>query len=326
MLTGAQPLVNAMGYPDQNVRYLAAETLALAMPTQPFTGYESVTDLLSEAVRQQGKKYVLLMATDEARRNVVKDQLRAGGYEIIEETDPDNLLVAMGEAPGVDAVFVGSDEPLAEILRIVRRTSKYRYLPVVVDKNTPDVRRLAEQDTRVVVLDADEAGEQGVADAMVAAMKVSAGTPLSPTQAGEWAVRAARAIREVGLRGPCVYDLTKTVGSLDDALDRDSSELQIAAAQALAVINTAEAQQAIIDLALNAQAGEEVRVAALEAASESVRRFGNYATENQRQTLVDMVTDRASQELMNAAAQLMGTMNLTSEKMHELIYTTDDID
>ncbi|MCK5558302.1 MAG: hypothetical protein KAJ01_07990, partial [Candidatus Hydrogenedentes bacterium] len=42
---GAQPLVSAMGYPDRNVRFLAAQTLALARPTKKFHGYQVVMSL-----------------------------------------------------------------------------------------------------------------------------------------------------------------------------------------------------------------------------------------------------------------------------------------
>ncbi|MBS3821065.1 MAG: hypothetical protein KGY81_04800, partial [Phycisphaerae bacterium] len=63
--------------------------------------------------------------------------------------------------------------------------------------------------------------------------------------------------------------------------------MQIAAAEALAVIGTDEAQQAVVALGLKADADEQVRIAAFKAATKSVRQFGREASDAQAQQVLD---------------------------------------
>jgi hypothetical protein len=123
-----------------------------------------------------------------------------------------------------------------------------------------------------------------------------------------------------------IYNANRAAEPLIDAMKRGNPVLQTASAWALATLNNPKAQQAIVELALGA-GDEKVRIAAFEAASESVRRFGNKATDTQATALVELVTgEKASQALLEVAAQLLGAMNLPSEKIPALIESTDKID
>ena len=52
---GVQPLVKAMVYPDRQVRYLAAVTLAKSLPDTKFTGMDLVAPVLNEALPDRGQ-------------------------------------------------------------------------------------------------------------------------------------------------------------------------------------------------------------------------------------------------------------------------------
>ena len=80
---------------------------------------------------------------------------------------------------------------------------------------------------------------------------------------------------------------------------------------------------------MNSEADASVRIEALNAASRSVRYFDNYCTEAQARQLVKIVAAAASggdHKLNEAAAQLLGTMNLPTPKKPELIQSTDALD
>jgi HEAT repeat protein len=77
---GAQPLVEALTYPNRRVRYLAAVSLARALPSETFVGSPVVLNILNEALRQRGGTTALLVASDPTQNNILKDALRGAGF------------------------------------------------------------------------------------------------------------------------------------------------------------------------------------------------------------------------------------------------------
>ena len=315
---GTQPLVDAMTYPERTVRYLAAETLATAMPSKQFPGSISVMPILSDAIRQRGKKYCLLVANDPATRNKLKAAIREADYEVIEQDNISKLIVTATNAPGVDIVVTGPAAPYELVTNLLRRNLAFKYLPIVACKATPKARDFGRKDGKMVLHAPADFSEAGIATSLEAATKLAAGKPLPEDKALDWAIRACNAITKTGQR-TSIYNLKQTVASLVGAtLMDDEADLQIAAADALAVIDSAAAQQAIVSLAL-AGGDDEVRITACNAASRSIQRFGNKATAKQATALVTMVASPKSGELYEAAAQLLGTMNLSSDQAKDLI-------
>ncbi len=323
---GSRPLVSAMAYPDQNVRFLAAETLALAMPTVKFIGDQVVMSLLGEALRQKGKKYAMILVQDEQKRNAIKESVRTAGFDTVDATSAADVLITAQQAPGLDVVIVGADTRAGDVIDAFRGEAIYNHLPVIVTAETPFLRDLAESDGKIVLISEGKTDAKSIADALDKAIAKSAGKPLTETSAAEWAIRAAKAIRQVGQRSDVIFDLRRVVPQLAEALQTGSAELQTESAGALAVIDLADAQQAIVTKALDTKVDEKIRIVAFNAATESVRRFGNRCTASQVNTLVKLVTNNGSHELMQAAAQLLGALNLQSEQMPELILSTDKID
>jgi HEAT repeat protein len=107
-----------------------------------------------------------------------------------------------------------------------------------------------------------------------------------------------------------------------ELLNNKKAEVRLAAASALAVMPAPAAQQAIAKLALSADLDEKVRVAVLNSACDSVRRFGNQFAPDQQNGVLEMVTGKGSAELRDAAAQLLGALSLPSDKVKSLILQT----
>jgi len=321
MESGDQPLVQAMTYPDRRVRFLAAISFANARPDKRFTGYDLVLMTLNESLRQTGKQAALVIAADEKQSNLLKDAVRAAGYTVLAHADTKEGMKAARAIGGVDLVAVASVPGAAKVVPMLRQEGIFAAVPVLVAASeTLPLRNLAKEDKRMILAGAElTAGKLG--QALSQAPGLAAGKPMGEDEVTQWAVRSAKAIRLLGLTQNSVFDVSITRTTLTAALAAKDS-VRIAAAQALAVMREAEAQRAICTLAVDAEASEPVRVAAMAALAESVRKFGNQLTEAQAQDVLDIVMTEKADPLRNGAAQDLGALNLRSDQIRELITTT----
>lgn len=322
---GAQPLVEAMSYPDRNVRFLAAESLALALPDEAFQGFGTVLPVLNEAIRQTGKRRAMVVVTDQEARNVLKDAVRAAGYEVLENPDPVKALSDVRRVGGVDVFVVATDPGPEAVLVLLRREGRFVATPVIAAVEATETRRaLAKRDKRMV-LTGHKPDKDAIATALADAAKLAAGKPLTAAEAEAWAVRAAKAAKGLAVTGNKVLDFARCRPPLIEALG-SSPAVQTAAADALSVFKDASAQRAIADLANGDNTGAEVRIAAYKSATASVRRFGNQLTEAQARQVVSVVVTQGPAAIRQAASLLLGAMDLPSEKIKPLILTAETMD
>jgi hypothetical protein len=318
---GAQPLVEALTYHDRTVRFNAAMALALALPQQKFTADELVITVLDNALRQTGKKTALVIASVEATRNALKDAVRAAGYEVIDVADSSAALTAARATPGVDIAVVGDAPAPSATIAALREDPAFAALGVViVAPENQKLRTFVKSDKKsAIVADAKDLGP-----AIEDAGKLAGGKALTVDESSQWAVQAAGAIRLIGLTNSPVYDAKRSVPTLSAALNDERAPVRVAAAKALAVLSPpADAQQALATLALST-APEDVRIEAFGALSESLRRFGNQLKSEQSDAVLKVVNGKDSQPLREAAAQALGAMNLSSDKVNDLIITATE--
>jgi HEAT repeat protein len=316
---GVQPLVEALTNPDREVRFRAAVTLASAMPHKRFNGDEIVIAVLNEALRQSAGKRALVIASDQDQRNLLMDAARTAGYEVIDQPDPAKALRAAQEAQGVDMILLGKNPPAADVLRTVRAEVSLAAVPVVAASASSDLQALARSDGRVVTTD-ESASTVALTAAMAEAAKTTGATPLSAEQAATWSIGAAEAIRMLGMTGNPVYDISRTCAALSALLADRNAEVMMAAARALAAMGGAGAQQALAAAALEGKTAEQDRIGFFKVLGESLRRFGNQLTDQQAQAVVEVVTDaKQPQAVRDAAAEVLGAMDLPSEKIKSLI-------
>ncbi len=331
---GVNPLVEALGYPNRRVRFLAAESLANARPLQNFPGSDLVMTVLVEALRQTGQPTALVIEPDQTRRNTLKDLLRQAGYATVEGGDYGQAVQAARQASGVDVVVMSGairGPGPAEAMQLLRADAMLAPLPVILvagEEELYTARGVAREDALALIqertlLDADTFGA-----ALDQAQQVLIGTPgMEQAEADRWALTAASSIRMLGLSRTPVYDITRAENALAGALADPRDVQKVAAANALAVVPTGSAQQAIVDLAASTEVPEEVRIAAYEAAAESVRLLGNQLTDGQIQAIIALVKDeQASQPLRDAASLLLGALDLPSEQIRTLITTSFQVD
>lgn len=316
---GAQPLVEAMTYPDRRVRFFAAIALANALPRKRFTGYQMVLLTLNESLRQTAKQAALMIVADPKRGNALKDVLRAAGYEVIAQADPVKAMNAARTIGGVDLVALSNVPSPAKVVPMLRQEGTFVATPVlVVAVETPGLRELAKEDGRMVLVGV-EMDPDRLKRGLSSVLDLAAGKPLKGEEVTQWAVRAAQVIRLLALTQSPVYEVARTRGTLISALGARQESVKIAAIRALAAMPESQAQQANVAPAVDPKATETVRVAALNALSESIRKFGPQLTEAQVDAILDVVLIEKTPAIRDAAAQVLGALDLPSEKIKVLI-------
>ena len=316
---GAEPVVACLTYPDRHVRFLAAVTLGNAHPNKRFTGYPLVMTVLNEALRQTGKKVAVLIVKSQETRNLMKAAVRAAGYVVIDEPNAEKALEAARATPGVDAVVMGELPVAAKVLPMLRKDPMFVLTPVVLAATGDNIRRVAAADGKVALI-SPRVTNQEVRSGLAKAAALSIGGPMTKADSDKWAIRAARSIRGLGLTKTRVYDISRTRQTLIAALrTAGNPDVKIAAAEALAVIRGAESQRPIVDSACRRGGLRSVRIACFNAAAESVRRHNRLISEAQAKAVVDVVVGKESLKVREAAAKLLGALNLPSAQIKALV-------
>jgi hypothetical protein len=315
---GQQPLVAALSFPDDQVRFLAALSLAQALPDKKFTGDTLVMPILAEVIRQTGKKTAMVVSADPTQRNAFIDALRAGGYDVIDRNEVEKALATLRESRGVSAVILCATPAPADFLSSLRKDALLSNMPVILADDSAAGKALAEKFGKLVLV-ASDAKSDALSKAIQDASAAAGAKPMSSQQAADHALIAANAVRMLGLTGSTVFDVVLTRDALAAAMKSSSPEMALASAEALAAMNDAAAQKAIAQQALSSGIEEGLRVKLFAALSESLRRFGNKLDDAQATAVMDIVLGKSSAALRTAASQALGAMNLPSEKIKDLI-------
>ncbi|MCD6364469.1 MAG: HEAT repeat domain-containing protein [Planctomycetes bacterium] len=317
-ILGVEPLVAALEFPDRHVRFLAAVSLGGALPQKSYKGYQMVMPVLKEALRQDGKKRVLMVVADGNRANELSDVLHKMNYDVVSEANPSKAPAAGNATSGIDLVVLSLKPDPVALIATFRRDPTYKSTPVVVVYQSADLRSIAQSDKRVVLtrLHSDAAA---IAKAVTAASKLGIGKVLSEAEADKWVIRAAATIRLLGLSRTDVFDITRVTGALCEVTTSPKDELKIAAANALAVIKSPQAQKALTKLACSQDTSDDVRLKAFAALNASLRRFTNLQGDAETAAVLAVVNGDEPMVMRDAAARALGAMNLASEKIHSLI-------
>jgi HEAT repeat protein len=325
---GVSPLVSALGFPDRRVRYMAAEVLAAARPLEHFQGDEMVVTVLVDALRQTGKPTIMLVVANTDYRNKYKEMIRQSGYDVVDGPALSAGVEAMRQSTGVDLAVLGSDisgpgpEQALSMLRAEGSTAALPVLFVAAESDLSTVRKLAREDKLVSIAEAENLDLGKLQAAIKAAAARGVGnTAMAAGDSAQWALKAAQLVRLLGLTRTPVFDLARTERALVAGLSDKREDQQIACAQALAMLPSGTAQQSIVELA-RSEAPAGVKIAAYQAASQSVRLIGNQLSEGQSGAIVKVVMSEAAPELRTAASELLGALNLPSEQIKALITTT----
>jgi antitoxin component of RelBE/YafQ-DinJ toxin-antitoxin module len=318
---GAMPQVEALTYPDREVRFFAAVSLAKARPKEMFEGYQLVMNGLNSALRQSGKRVAMVVIEDLPQRNLLKDLLREMGYLVIEGDNVRTAMAAAKNVSGVDVAVLGRKPDAPDVITQLRVQPEYNALPVVVAGPSEELRQMAKFDERLFLTTAEPAADV-LGPIMTEAIRSGVGRALTAEESVEWAVQAADAIRMLGLTGNKVFDILLTRTALIEALDDPRQPVRTAAARALAIMNDEQAQRAISRLANSAEVEAEVRIAAYDAMATSLQMHGRLLLDRHVKATLDVVTGEDPHGIREAAAKALGAMGLPSQDIIPLIADT----
>jgi HEAT repeat protein len=321
---GAQPLVEALSYGDRHVRFMAALSLANALPSKKFGGYQLVLPQLVEALRQTGQKTALLIVADDEPRNALQAAIRAAGWVVIAQSDPDKAIAAAHLSTGVDAAVLAAKPDPLEVITRFRRDPAFVTLPVVVAERAESLRSFAEKDNGRTILIFASPDADAVAAGLTRATQAATGIEVTPEAAADWTIKAANAIYYLGITENKVFDIKRAESALIAVLQNEKVPIKLVALRALSVMHSAGAQRAIARLAVSDEMSKDIRIAAFKDLSASLRRYGNQLDQELSQAIIEIVSGKGSPELLNAAAQVLGAMSLPSEKINSLIVRTQN--
>ena len=322
-----QPLVQALQFPDLLVRIRAALALGAALPKSQFAGSEHVVPVLTTALRQTGKRQMVVVDADEDNLNRIVGDLRNDETDVIGET---NFYKAMHRARAefqtLCAVYLATDltDPALPVaFDELRAEFMYAKAPVIILVK-PQQSLLAEEvaPDSPYVERVDAAADGGDLEERYARIVArTAEKPLDADAALEIALQAAATLRRIAVDGRTVFEQRVAEPALIASLSSSSEELQIRAASVLALSPTEPAQRALAHVALDDANTVTLRVAVFGSLSESAKSFGNLLEADQVAELVRLARDEDGLVIRTAASQALGAANLATNQASDIIRT-----
>lgn len=213
------------------------------------------------------------------------------------------LVVTAGERSIFAAI--GSMQPLLQALTFEDRAVRTS-AAIAVAKAGPR-GRLTE--SGVVV--------QNLADAVE--LGAGSGGP-ADANAVPYALRSAEAMLRLAEQRNTAFDLSIAESALAKAVQSGPTDLKVLAAEVLAYLGTASAQQAVADVALKADNDQDIRIAALGSLAVSAKINGSLLSDPAVDGLQSLIqSGDTPPELRTAAGTAFGALNLPSSRVKDLI-------
>jgi len=318
--TVAGPLVAAMDYPDRRVRFEAAFALTNARPTTAFPGSFRVAPVLAEAVRQTHQQYALVIAPVDQQNHLLL-AARHLGYVAIGAPSLEQAMQQVRSVPGIDLVItaVGPDD-FAALHGEARQINELRTAPqvaVAAQADLADTNALTAQMSGVFVVAASaDAGE--LAAAIAPAIDAYAGAVMNEDEALGYALHALALLRDVALVGDDIYKIADVQPALIQALGDPRSDVVVAAANVLSLIDSQDAQRAVADVGLDANVAEDVRIAVLGSLADSATHYGKMLRRMQEDRVLELV-ESSTGDLAITAARAHGALALPTANAVRLL-------
>jgi len=316
------PLVTAVQYPDQRLRFAAAFALAAVQPRNPFTGAGRVVPALAEALNLEAAKSLILAEPDPDNRNRLQAQLKQAGWNVTVTATGNEALSLARAMPRIDALILSSrlqNVQYGDVVSLLRSDYQTAMTPIVILSWSDDPIKSTWLEANIKYLKAVEpTAEAGPIGELINQLCKDTGTlVLDPAVARETSLKAARLLKEIAVSSR-VYSADRARGSLLVALMHRPDPLVIAVLGCLADIPDAEVNQAIADVGVDKDRSVEVRIAALKALDRASRAIGNRLRPEQV-AAVQALSASTDDALRDAAGEALGGLDLSAAGGAKLI-------
>jgi hypothetical protein len=299
------PLWRALTWPDPRVRFAAVEAVLKGKPARPWPAATQLLNVLATfLVEDLRSRKVLLVAQDPSWTVQWSKQLREEGVELVQCGSLPDAMRAVREIGLVEAILLrpplrGVDLPM--VVAALGSDIVSRSVPVVllVPAGEQDKWAYLERQEGCVVLVRAEPMSPPAMAMILSEAVARGGGALSPEERKEYAGRAAEWIVRVARGEIPALDITPLVPRLIAQVR--TPHLSGPVAEALAHVDDARAQKALLELAADGTLDPSARLVAARAARLSLRRYGQIAPEPPavlvRQALQDGGDTELSREL-----------------------------
>jgi hypothetical protein len=328
LFTGEEdrPLMDAMRYPDRQVRFEAAFAVAGSMPTRQFVAQERVVPILAEALAQSGKAGVLVLGPSQDDVNKIVGAVSGNAAYVAKGgASPDAAIAAMTALPGVDVIILeAGDKNIDQMIQGIDQQPRLeRAARLVLLGESSEVASpwatIAATNPIYTVSKAKIDDQAGLGTAIEEARKRSGNLPLDEKTATSYALRAAGLLGQLALTRGQVLDLAPAQSALLGALEDARPEIVKASGAALAYINAREAQTGLIVKGMDEKTPDEIKIALLDDLATNARTFGNQLDPALIDSLLKVMQGAATNEVKAAASRAYGALNLNSDQVKNLI-------
>jgi hypothetical protein len=318
------PLVEAMRYPDRQVRFEAAFALAAALPQQHFQGDARVVPLLAEAVSQSGTPGVLIVAPQSDRAKWAAD---LKGYALAGGDDPSTALADAITVPAIDVILMSEDLGGPSIDRVIDLASQNPRLEraaklIIVHSLASPWARMSLTDPTISYT--ESTAGPALAAAVDAARKKAGGLPMDEKVASDFALRAANLLSKLATARGQILDLSVAEPTLLASLGDKRPQIASAAGDALAMLNTSQSQSGLADRANDPATPPDVRISLYRSLATSAKFFGNRLSDQRIAALEQVVMGEKNVDIRSAAGDARGALNLPAEDAKALIVQRQD--
>lgn len=328
-----QALVKAMSFPNRQVRFKAAEAIALARPDKSFTGSQNVVPVLGESLKSSDRRAALIAIDDVDLRNKFQALLRAANFETaIGGTLYEATRLGREQAVGAyDLILLGLDlkQPDATAaISELRGDFETASVPILlVASDIGRGNRVARGQRGVEVLDTTviDIGDVSritdiVTNRMDRAAQALGMSGMNENMSLALALRAAEALRTIGLSGSSVFDVGRAEPAMISAIKGKAESLRVKVAGALSMVGTATAQETLAEAAMNPDHSQLERIAQFDALAESARLNGNQLGDREIVSkLIEFTMKEPDLVLRASASKALGALDLPSNKASEII-------
>ena len=313
-------IFDAMRYPDRQVRFEAAFTIANAVPQQQFNGQDRVVPILAEALGQTGKPGVLVIASSQDRFNATREKL-GDAYNVQGGTSVDAAVGSANTLPSVDVIVINEDhQQIDRLLQLSRESARLEGSAVLIRATASEVASpfaaVAQQNRR---LNITAAPDDAIPDAIAAARSRAGGLAVDDKLATDYALRAADVLEKLSISRGHPLDLSVAQNALLGALSDPRAELVLAVGQVLAMYNSPQAQVGLITKALDANTPDDMRIALLKNLAANAKFYGNHLDATHVESLTNVVATAPNLDVRSAAAEAHGALNLRTNQVKTLI-------
>jgi hypothetical protein len=320
------PLMQAVNFPNRQVRYAAAFALAQSLPTRPFAGSDRVVPLLVEAVNQTSKPGIVVLAPDSNDALSVgdlRDAVQALGYPVVAGSSPNAVAAAAISLPTVELIIISEDSDVRAMINLEQNIARLQGASVLVLTHTAESPWALSGSTDLL-MNSDvippKATLKDELKADIESAREHSGTAvMSEDEASAYSLEAAALLEKLAVAHTKAFDMTVSEGGLLSALNDSRPAIAKAAGKVLATFNLVSAQNGLAMKANNAATPADVRVSLYESLAESAKHMGNHLNSDAITDLETVVSEGKDAPIRDAAAKARGALDLPADAARTLI-------